>query len=324
MTEQDPVAKQEKEQGPRSSTGQGTRLLPRGEWRLAVLMVLVFSVCLAIVAYIEDKTVWDWLDLVLVPFILVVVAHQLHAEHDRVQRKTQEDQLEREQKLADEHWELEQDLARQAREDSAFQEYLSQMANLLMIHGLLVSQANGEGKDRWKDQTKKMLARVRTLSALWQVDSKRKRNVLVFLYEAGLITGGPDQKGIVELHGANLLDGDLCDIQLPRVALDGADLKGAHLTNANLSEANLGGADLRGAHLIEADLRGAHLVKAKLGGAKLVKANMSGANLEGASGWTEEQLRATEALEGATMPNGQKYEYWLRDGEGRAPLVSAD
>jgi len=30
-----------------------------------------------------------------------------------------------------------------------------------------------------------------------------------------------------------------------------------------------------------------------------------------------DQLRAARSLEGATMPNGQKYEDWIKDIEGR-------
>jgi hypothetical protein len=73
------------------------------------------------------------------------------------------------------------------------------------------------------------------------------------------------------------------------------DLKGANLSGANLSGANLSGADLSEAHLSEA------------------------------KGWTKEQLLAADSLEGATMPNGQQYEDWLKskgggeDGENSGP-----
>ena len=45
-------------------------------------------------------------------------------------------------------------------------------------------------------------------------------------------------------------------------------------------------------------------------------ADLSGANLREATGWTEEELRRASSLEGATMPDGQKYEDWLK---GRGP-----
>ena len=76
----------------------------------------------------------------------------------------------------------------------------------------------------------------------------------------------------------------------------------------------------RGAGLNDADLSNANL-----SGADLSNANLSGANLKGAN-VTEEQLAKCKSLEGATMPNGQKYEDWLKvnkgredDGENRSP-----
>jgi hypothetical protein len=56
-----------------------------------------------------------------------------------------------------------------------------------------------------------------------------------------------------------------------------------------------------------ADLRGANL-----SGTHLAASYLRGANLSKARGWTEEQLRAAKCLERATMPNGQKYEDWIK------------
>ena len=64
--------------------------------------------------------------------------------------------------------------------------------------------------------------------------------------------------------------------------------------------------------LSEARLSGAILLTANLRGAEL-----RGADLKGVRGWAVEQLSAAKSLEGATMPNGQKYEDWLKSrGEG--------
>jgi uncharacterized protein YjbI with pentapeptide repeats len=120
----------------------------------------------------------------------------------------------------------------------------------------------------------------------------RKRNVLQFLYEACLIKR--DNK-IIHLSGADLMNAYLWKLDLRNADLRGADIKGA-----DLSEADLSGADLRGSMLGEANLRGAYLI---------------GADLDNAKEWTEDQLIAAH-LEGATMPNGQKYEDWLKDREG--------
>jgi hypothetical protein len=60
-------------------------------------------------------------------------------------------------------------------------------------------------------------------------------------------------------------------------------------------------------------LRGADLSDADLSGAILRDANLRDADLGGfARGVANELEQEAETLEGATMPNGQKYEDWLK------------
>ena len=83
----------------------------------------------------------------------------------------------------------------------------------------------------------------------------------------------------------------------------GTNLREAILIEAQLGDAWLGGADLRGAKVRSADLTGA----------QLKGADLSYADLEGARGITTEELeRQAYSLEGTTMPDGQKYEEWLK------------
>lgn len=89
----------------------------------------------------------------------------------------------------------------------------------------------------------------------------------------------------------------------PRKQLVGTNLREAILIEAQLCDAWLGGADLRGAKVRSADLTGA----------QLKGADLSYADLEGARGITTEELeRQAHSLEGTTMPDGQKYEEWLK------------
>jgi hypothetical protein len=52
---------------------------------------------------------------------------------------------------------------------------------------------------------------------------------------------------------------------------------------------------------------------------------VGGSDLSGARGLTREKIAAAKSLEGATMPDGQKYEEWLKskgpgeDGENSGP-----
>jgi uncharacterized protein YjbI with pentapeptide repeats len=144
-----------------------------------------------------------------------------------------------------------------------------------------------------------------------------------FLSSADLINA--DLKSAV-LKDTDLKDADLTGADLTGADLTGADLTGAILKGASLTEANLRRTTLKKADLNETILIGANLSGANLDGAYLSKANVSKANLYGAKGLTNEDLkRQTSALEGATMPNGEKYENWLKskgreeDGENSGP-----
>jgi hypothetical protein len=67
--------------------------------------------------------------------------------------------------------------------------------------------------------------------------------------------------------------------------------------------------------LHEANLQGASLLNANLPETNLQGANLQSANLQSAN-LLDSQLANTQSLQGATMPNGQKYEDWLKDREG--------
>jgi uncharacterized protein YjbI with pentapeptide repeats len=130
--------------------------------------------------------------------------------------------------------------------------------------------------------------------------------------------------GDVDLRGADLSDPDVvpsgCGLRCydpgQVVNLRGGDLAFANLTNAQLYRADLRDANLSGADLSGADLRWANLSGADLSGANLSNANLSDTFLSDARGVTNEELEQQAAsLEFATMPNGQKYEDWLKSRE---------
>ena len=135
------------------------------------------------------------------------------------------------------------------------------------------------------------LARALTLTVLSTVDLARKRSVLEFLYETGLIYREQvllDESGLIKRRH-NIVN----------------------LKQANLRTADLGGLDLRGAYLNPANLEGADLSGANLSGANLRKAYLMDAYV------SEEQVLSARSLEGAIMPNWQKYKDWLKDKEVR-------
>jgi Pentapeptide repeats (8 copies) len=100
------------------------------------------------------------------------------------------------------------------------------------------------------------------------------------------------QAGVPEEYRTSL---DLREASLLGADLREANLQGASFSEANLYRANLLSADLQGAVLLEADLREAILLEAEV---------------------TDQQLADAQSLQGANMPDGQKYEDWLKDKEG--------
>ncbi len=308
---------------------------------LVVAIILVVVIALIIVGYRFDwtgfngnnksgKTLWDWMQLLIIPLVLAVGGLWF----SQIQK-------DREQKAAEQRTQAEREIAQDNQQEATLQEYINKMSELLLDRDLCKSTV--------KDEVQK-IARVRTLTILPRLNGKRKGIVLQFLYEAQLINKGGR---IVDLSGADLMRADLSFTTLTGADLSGANfwwarffaanLKGADLSHAALINANLKGADLSGADLSEAeptaailngaDLSHAKLSKAnlseailgeadlsyaKLSGADLSEAGLMGANLKGAdlSGTTlidanlsrtevtEEQLKTAKSLKGATMPDG--------------------
>jgi uncharacterized protein YjbI with pentapeptide repeats len=112
--------------------------------------------------------------------------------------------------------------------------------------------------------------------------------------------------GEANLSGADLREFDLREAYLSYANLRQADLRGADLKEADLSNATLSGADLRSSGLSNTNLRRADLREADLSYANLREADLTDALV------THEQLTQARFLEGATMPDGQKYEDWLK------------
>lgn len=126
---------------------------------------------------------------------------------------------------------------------------------------------------------------------------------------------------------------DLSELDLSNIDLSGLDLRGANLTQTNLSSANLSQANLGSANLYQANLSSTNLYQADLSKANLEGTHQKYTLAEGiihvlsdipvtlinrddireidlseSENLTAEQLAQTASLEGATMPDGTKYD----------------
>jgi hypothetical protein len=247
-------------------------------WGGAAVALLTIAI---LIGYRYDITLWDWIKLLIVPAVIAGGGLWFNAQ-----------QREREQRIASER-----------AQDEALQGYLDGMSQLLTDKERPVHSAQ-------PGDSLSTVARARTLTVLGRLDSGRKRSVLQFLFESGMIYKEQtllDEGGLIERRH-NL-------ISLEQADLRGADLLGTVLSGTYLRGAFKGWANLREADLSGANLSMANLIYAALSKANLREADLSGANLREAKGVTNEQLSAAISLEGATMPNGQKYEDWLKDRE---------
>jgi hypothetical protein len=205
----------------------------------------------------RGMTVRDWLQLLIVPFALVVISFLFTAQQGQRQQQTENQRAEAERELAE-----------QRAQDEALQAYLDQMTQLILDRKLLEAEAG---------DSVYALAQARTSTMITRLDAEHIRSVTRFLTDSGLTGAGESSISV-----------------LRRIDLTGADLSGALLVDAELSGAQLDHADLSGANLAAADLTGADLSRAD---------GVTNAELE----------QPAESLEGATMPNGQKYEDWLKN-----------
>ncbi len=214
---------------------------------------------------VAEKTVWDWLDILILPMVLAVGAIGYESiERQRDERRA-EDQQERELQVINEQ-----------AQAVALQTYLDQTSDLGSVARSRLSII---------DSDERGLAQARTLTILLALGSDRKRHPLKLVAQLHLIDKG---NPIIKLPHADLNEANLAEVTLINVDLADVDLRAANLTDANL----------RGTVLADADLRDANLTRADLTGTDLTGANLTGARV------TREQLAGCGSLAGATMLDG--------------------
>lgn len=191
------------------------------------------------------KTLWDWLQLLVIPLALAGLAFLLNRA-----------QTEREQRREDDRVKQQRATSADAAREDTLRAYLTQMSELMLDRRLLRSKPRSDVQ---------AVARIATLTAVRRLDGERRGLAIKFLHQARLLRGAK-----VDLAGADLRR---------------ASLRDAPFDHGDLSDTDLGGADLRGAilfraTLLDADLRGAAMRGAVLVGADLSRANLQDANLE--------------------------------------------
>lgn len=202
--------------------------------------------------YQPTKSLWDWMQLLIIPIVLAGTVFLFNLAMKRSELAIEQQRYDREQMIAEDN-----------QREELLQGYLDRMADLLLDKGLRSSKRKAEVRD---------IARARTLTVLPRLDSNRKGSLIKFIYESGLMYD--DKVGSII---------DLSEADLSEANLEGVNLSGANLTKANFKNAMLNGARLSSANLTGVDLSGAELIGAKLIETNLTESNLSNANLTGAT-----------------------------------------
>jgi Pentapeptide repeats (8 copies) len=196
----------------------------------------------------QRKTLWDWLQLLVIPLLLVCLG--IGFTWGQHQTSLQ--------------------IAKDAQEEATLKAYLDDMTTLLLDRQPRSQYVADKlvGADA-------VVARAKTLTALRRLTDPRLKAIVVqFLYGARLI-------------GYYSCD-DTCPVAPAVIDLSGADLSGADLSGADLSWFRQESgedycADLSGADLSDTDISGADLSGANLKGAKVTDEQLAQAkSLEGA------------------------------------------
>jgi uncharacterized protein YjbI with pentapeptide repeats len=242
------------------------------------------------------KTLWDWMDLLLVPLMIAGIASWFTWWQNNSQQALGARQ--------------QAQLAESQAQYSALQSYIDQMSQLIDERDL---RSSGEGEVVFT------LAQARTTTTITQLDGEQNQIVTRFLSGSGLLRK-PALLAKVGLEGAKLHRAVLQNANLAGTSLNGANLADAELISADfyaeekvgedtifrtadLTRADLTKAALQEANLAECTLTKVTLTKAALQGADLSSASLRAANLSYAA-LQDADLSSTEspaALQGAPL-----------------------
>ena len=142
------------------------------------------------------KTVWDWLQLLIVPVMLLLITVAFTWQQNSRQEAIEE----------------------QRAQDLALQGYLDQMGTLML--------------EDLSDPKVQTVMRARTLTVLRRLDPSHKREVMQFLLEAELVQRVEETAPVINLSGASLSGASLSGASLSDADLSGAYLFAANLSGA--------------------------------------------------------------------------------------------
>ncbi|MEX1071158.1 MAG: pentapeptide repeat-containing protein [Anaerolineales bacterium] len=175
--------------------------------------------------YVPPKTVWDLLDLMLIPIFIALIGI-LYS-----------------QQSTNTHFEV----AEQQRRDDVVSKFITDVESIVSPADFDKSTDTPQLKD---GEIATIEARLRTI--VKNLDGERKSQLIHFLYKCNLLGGIlPKHDAFGGVSQARNQVIDVTDVDLSRINLSGVNLAGIVLSGCELSGANLNKAKLPSANLLE-------------------------------------------------------------------------
>ncbi len=274
-----------------------TKLVGRNRWVIASIVGVIAFALLIMLGYWLNWTwtglpnqpdisgqpsgtpesLWDWLDLLIVPLVLAgggLLFSKADRENDRrmADIRSQEDASRLEERAQQEaardeaRAKLERELEDDRLKESALQTYMDRMSDL--VSDIARNSTSNSPTARQSTDNSAIIIRARTLSLLTRLDGTRKGFVLSFLSEAGLIASEGER---------------------PLVSLEAADLSNLVLTSGSYSKCDLSHCNLRHADLGYISMEGAILYGSDIFKARFEEVSFHGANLQSTTSGRESE-----------------------------------
>jgi uncharacterized protein YjbI with pentapeptide repeats len=226
-----------------------------------------------IVEYVPQKSIWDWLELLIIPIAVTVFTLLFNQGMRKRELETQQRRRYVDKKIEIERYNSE-----------IMQKYLDDISELLLNHDLIQEKENLNSSVRDVAQTKTIIA-LRTLAS----DSNRKDNILQ------------------SLRDAQLSDFLFVKSWLKEINLEKTNLSGINFSNANLEKAKFRRASVRGTNFENANLANSDFREANLRNAIFLNANLSNCVFKDAV-ITLEQINEAKSITGIMLPDGSIHE----------------
>jgi hypothetical protein len=96
------------------------------------------------IAYQPEKTLWDWLQLLIIPVVLAVAGYVINVTISRGEQAATEQRVQSEREAAEKRAETEREIALDDQRETALKEYIDKMSELLLHENLRESKQEHE------------------------------------------------------------------------------------------------------------------------------------------------------------------------------------